>query len=42
MTDLKMMANSSSGHTLKSAVRHILCVDRRDNVIFPSEGTMFK
>lgn len=31
-----------SGHTLKSAVRHILCVDRRDNPIFPSEGTLFK
>lgn len=31
-----------AGHTLKSAVRHILCVDRRDNPIFPSEGTMFK
>jgi len=31
-----------SGHTLKSALRHILCVDRRDNPIFPKEGTLFK
>jgi len=31
-----------AGHTLKSAVRHILCVDRRDNPIFPSEGTLFR
>jgi len=31
-----------SGHTLKSAVRHILCVDRRDNPIFPYEGTLFR
>jgi len=31
-----------SGHTLKSAVRHILCVDRRDNTIFPTEGTLFR
>jgi len=31
-----------SGHTLKSAVKHILCVDRRDNPIFPNEGTLFK
>lgn len=31
-----------AGHTLKSAVRHILCVDRRDCSIFPSEGTLFK
>ena len=23
-------------------MRHILCVDRRDNPIFPSEGTLFK
>ncbi len=30
------------GHTLKSALRHILCVDRRDNPIFPKEGTLFK
>jgi len=31
-----------SGHTLKSAIRHILCVDRRDDKIFPKEGTLFK
>jgi len=31
-----------AGHTLKSAIRHILCVDRRDNAIFPSEGTLFR
>jgi len=31
-----------SGHTLKSAVRHILHVDRRDNPIFPTEGTLFR
>ena len=31
-----------SGHTLKSALRHILCVDRRDDKIFPKEGTLFK
>jgi len=31
-----------SGHTLKSALRHILCVDRRDNPIFPYEGTLFR
>jgi len=31
-----------SGHTLKSALKHILCVDRRDNAIFPTEGTLFR
>ena len=31
-----------SGHSLKSSVKHILSVDRRDNTIFPSEGTLFK
>jgi len=31
-----------SGHTLKSSLKHILCVDRRDNTIFPNEGTLFK
>jgi len=31
-----------SGHSLKSSLKHILCVDRRDNTIFPSEGTLFK
>merc|ERR1712059_133512 len=31
-----------SGHTLKSAVKHILSVDKRDDLIFPSHGTLFK
>jgi len=31
-----------SGHTLKSGIRHILNVDRRDNPIFPTEGTLFR
>jgi len=31
-----------SGHTLKSSLKHILCVDRRDNHIFPNHGTLFK
>jgi len=31
-----------SGHTLKSAIKHILSVDRRDDIIFPSEGSFFK
>jgi len=31
-----------SGPTLKSALKHILSVDRRDNPIFPTEGTLFK
>ena len=30
------------GHTLKSSLRHILTVDRRDNSVFPSEGSLFK
>ena len=30
------------GHTLKSGIRHILNVDRRDNPIFPTEGTLFR
>jgi outer membrane protein insertion porin family len=30
------------GHSLKSALRHILCVDRRDNPVFPTEGSLFK
>lgn len=30
------------GHTLKSAIKHILTVDRRDNPIFPSEGSLFR
>ena len=31
-----------TGHALKSALKHILCVDRRDNTIFPTEGTLFR
>jgi len=31
-----------SGDTLKSAIRHILSVDRRDNPIFPTHGTLFR
>ncbi len=31
-----------AGHTLKSALRHVLTVDRRDDVVFPAEGTLFK
>jgi len=31
-----------SGHSLKSAVKHILSVDRRDEIIFPSRGNFFK
>jgi len=31
-----------SGHTLKSSIKHILCVDRRNNNVFPTEGTLFK
>jgi len=31
-----------SGHTLKSALKHVLSVDRRDNPIFPSQGTLFR
>jgi len=30
------------GHTLKSSLRHILSVDRRDNPVFPTEGSLFK
>ena len=30
------------GHTLKSALRHVLTVDRRDNPVFPTEGSLFK
>lgn len=30
------------GHTLKSSLKHILAVDRRDNPIFPAEGSLFK
>ncbi|GLH12382.1 hypothetical protein R5R35_011696 [Gryllus longicercus] len=31
-----------SGPTLKSSLRHILCVDRRDQPIFPSTGAYFQ
>jgi len=31
-----------SGHTLKSSLRHILNVDRRNHPIFPTEGTLFR
>jgi len=31
-----------AGHSLKSAVKHILCVDRRDNTVFPTQGSLFK
>ncbi|CAB0017129.1 unnamed protein product, partial [Nesidiocoris tenuis] len=31
-----------AGHKLKSALRHILTLDRRDNPIFPVSGTMLK
>ena len=30
------------GPSLKSALKHILCVDRRDSNVFPSEGSFFK
>lgn len=30
------------GHSLKSALRHILTVDRRDNPVFPVEGSLFR
>lgn len=31
-----------AGHSLKSALKHILTVDRRDEVVFPSEGSLFR
>lgn len=31
-----------SGHSLKSSLRHILCVDRRDSTVFPTQGSLFK
>ena len=47
--NLSCLNNSSAfavreqcGHTLKSALRHILCVDRRDSSVFPTEGSFFK
>ena len=39
---LLLILLSFIGHTLKSSLKHILCVDRRDNTIFPTEGTLFK
>lgn len=30
------------GHTLKSAVRHELALDTRDDIIFPSDGQLFR
>ena len=46
--DLRCIGRSSAfevrrhtGHTLKSALRHVLTVDRRDSFVFPSEGTLF-
>jgi len=32
----------NSGHSLKSSLRHILCVDRRDSPVFPTRGSFFK
>ena len=31
-----------SGHTLKSSLKHILNVDRRNDPIFPSQGTLLR
>ena len=31
-----------AGHSLKSSLRHILCVDRRDSTVFPTKGSFFK
>ncbi len=31
-----------SGHTLKSAVKHVLTCDRRDNPVFPSVGSLLR
>lgn len=31
-----------AGHTLKSSLKHILTVDRRNNPIFPSSGSFFR
>ena len=30
------------GHTLKTALQHILTVDRRDDPMFPNEGSLFR
>ena len=47
--NLSCLNNSSAfavrehcGHTLKSALKHVLSVDRRDNTVFPTEGSLFK
>ena len=31
-----------AGHTIKSSLKHILTVDRRNDTIFPSEGSLFR
>jgi outer membrane protein insertion porin family len=31
-----------SGHSLKSSIRHILTVDRRDDAVFPTEGSLLR
>jgi len=31
-----------SGHSLKSSIKHVLNVDRRDSVVFPTQGSLFK
>ena len=31
-----------AGHSLKSSLRHILCVDRRDSTVFPTKGSYVK
>ena len=39
---LTHIVREQCGHTLKSSLRHILSVDRRDNPVFPTEGSLFK
>ena len=39
---LSYIVREQCGHTLKSSLRHILSVDRRDNSVFPTEGSLFK
>jgi outer membrane protein insertion porin family len=31
-----------SGHSLKSSIKHVLSVDRRDSPVFPTRGTFFR
>ena len=31
-----------AGHSLKSAVKHVLTVDKRDSSIFPTEGALIR